>query len=183
VILFLTAGYFRKKYSPKYGERFIQSVEYRKLNRKERRGKEGHKYEMLIDRTEYTKLTGFRISHKYFELYKDGRLVIKKGYRWDGPSGPTVDTASFMRGSAIHDVFFQCMRENLFMFIKVKWESWGEVSNWRHVFNLSNKELKRFCIEDGMMWPRYHWVYYAVQKAGAKNARPTEKKSDYENNF
>ena len=172
--MFNLARYFRKRLSKKYAKRFIQGTDYKELSKSERSGKKHNKYEMLRNCVVLTEIKGYRISHRYFELYEDGRLVIKTGYRWDGPSGPTVDTPSFMRGSCVHDIFFQCLRENLFILIKLKWESWGEVSNWRRLFNLSNKELRRFCIEDGMMYPRYDWVYYAVKKAGAKHARPKE---------
>lgn len=45
-------------------------------------------------------------------LWYDGTytLIVKKGYAWDGPSGPTWDTPSFMRGSAGHDGLYQFMR-------------------------------------------------------------------------
>jgi len=35
----------------------------------------------------------------YLGLTTDGILTVKKGYAWDGPSGPTVDTLNFMRAS------------------------------------------------------------------------------------
>jgi hypothetical protein len=34
-----------------------------------------------------------------------------KGYAWNGPSGPTLDTRNFMRGSLVHDALYQLMRE------------------------------------------------------------------------
>ena len=47
----------------------------------------------------------------YIDLTAEGTLTIKKGYAWDGPSGPTVDTRNFMRGSLVHDALYQLMRE------------------------------------------------------------------------
>lgn len=38
-------------------------------------------------------------------------LVIKSGYAWDGPSGPTFDTKDAMRGSLVHDALYQLMRQ------------------------------------------------------------------------
>ena len=153
-------------------DRFIQGCDYRRLKKKERKGKSNNKYEMIQDRFVYTRITGYRISHKYFELYEDGRLLIKKGYRWDGPSGITVDTASFMRGSAVHDVYFQCLRENLFMIIVPKGQSMSDMVQWFDLFTAANQEIRRLCRIDGMMWPRYHWVYRAVQSLGKKHAQP-----------
>lgn len=42
-----------------------------------------------------------------------GVLTVKAGYAWDGPSGPTIDTKTSMRGALIHDALYQAMRENL----------------------------------------------------------------------
>ena len=43
----------------------------------------------------------------------DGLLTIRKGYAWDGPSGPTWDTRSAMRGSCAHDAIYQLIRAGL----------------------------------------------------------------------
>lgn len=42
-----------------------------------------------------------------------GRLVIRAGYAWDGPSGPTLDTASAMLPSLVHDALYQLIREGV----------------------------------------------------------------------
>ena len=170
--MFNLTNYYRKKITARYMDRFIQGCDYRRLNKKERAGKKHHKYEMIQERMVFTDIKGYRISHKYFELYEDGRLLIKVGYRWDGPSGITLDTASFMRGSCVHDIFFQCLRENLFMIIVPKGQNMGDLIQWRDLFSLANKEIKRLCKIDGMMWPRYHWVYAAVQWFGKAHALP-----------
>ena len=153
-------------------DRFIQGCDYRLLNKKERAGKKHHKYEMLEDRFVYTRITGYEIKHRYFELFKDGRLLIKKGYRSDGPSGVTVDTASFMRSSITHDVIFQALRENLFMIIVPNGQKMSDMLEWYDLFTLANEELRRIAKIDGMMWPRYHWVFRAVQSFGKTHALP-----------
>ena len=38
------------------------------------------------------------------------KIVIKKGYAWDGASGPTFDTCASFRASLVHDALYQCMR-------------------------------------------------------------------------
>ena len=39
----------------------------------------------------------------YVSLTRDGYLEIGAGFVWDGPSGPAVDTVSFLRASLVHD--------------------------------------------------------------------------------
>jgi hypothetical protein len=47
----------------------------------------------------------------FLELSTCGILTIKKWYCWDGPSGPTVDTDTFVRGSLVHDALYELMRK------------------------------------------------------------------------
>jgi len=53
------------------------------------------------------------IKSDYIELDKQGFLLIRKGYAWDGCSGPTKDTLSNMRAGLVHDALYQLMRERL----------------------------------------------------------------------
>lgn len=50
--------------------------------------------------------------HDYAES-KDGVLTIKKGYAWDGASGPVINTQNTLIASLVHDVLYQAMRLNL----------------------------------------------------------------------
>ena len=50
------------------------------------------------------------IKTKFIELDTTGKLTIKEGYAWDGPSGPVVDTKENMRASLVHDALYQLMR-------------------------------------------------------------------------
>jgi len=105
----------------------------------------------------------------YISLDTHGLLTIKKGYAWDGPSGPTVDTANFMRGSLVHDALYQLMRMKL-------------LSDEFHR-KAADKELKRICLEDGMSSIRAWWVYESVRQFGgpaasADNAKPVLRAPD-----
>jgi hypothetical protein len=84
-------------------------------------------------------------------------LTIKKGYAWDGPSGPTYDTDSFMEGSLVHDALYQLMRNN-------KIPPTGR----KHADRL----LYKLCRKDGMSWFRAKYIYHAVRLFGATNAQP-----------
>lgn len=46
-------------------------------------------------------------------LTLDGLLVIKRGYAWDGASGPAINTKDFIRASLVHDALYQLIREGV----------------------------------------------------------------------
>ena len=50
--------------------------------------------------------------HKYASS-KNGILEIKKGYAWDGASGPVINTKNTLIASLVYDVLYQAMRLNL----------------------------------------------------------------------
>ena len=70
-----------------------------------------YKYELLKT---YTIRANFRpqrpISNDFYAFGTNGLLIAKKGYRWDGASGPTLDTTSTIRASCVHDVLYQMIR-------------------------------------------------------------------------
>jgi hypothetical protein len=89
------------------------------------------------------------IGTQFINLKKDGTLRVLRGYAWDGPSGPTIDTKSFMRGSLIHDVLYQLMRIGL-------------LPHKKRIH--ADDELKKACLEDGMNRIRAWLVYRGVRK-------------------
>lgn len=113
-------------------------------------------YDILIDIRPQVDLTA-----KYITLKTDGFLSIKDGYAWDGPSGPAIDTANFMRGSLVHDALYQLIRECLI-----------DYDYRKYVDEL----LRRICIEDGMSWLRAWWVYLGVRIGGSSCTNPKNTK-------
>ena len=87
----------------------------------------------------------------------NGLLTVRKGYAWDGPSGPTIDTPNFMRGSLVHDVLYQLMREELIP---------------QEHREYADKLLREICLEDGMSQIRAWVVYQGVRLGGASGAAP-----------
>jgi len=77
------------------------------------------------------------IGTDYIFLDKDWKIIIRKGYAWDGASGPTIDTKSSMRGSLVHDALYQLMRLGLLS------EDLRE--------SAADQLLHDICEEDGMM--------------------------------
>lgn len=99
-------------------------------------------------------------SNPYIKLSSDGKLTIFKGYAWDGPSGPTIDTKNFMRGSLVHDALYQLMRQK-----KISLEYRDH----------ADRLLQAICKDDGMSSFRANNVYYAVKLFGESSASPTGK--------
>jgi len=115
--------------------------------------KDGYKYQLY---EEYSVTIPVKptadIETAYINLALDGSLVIKQGYAWDGPSGPTIDTKDFMRGSLVHDALYQLMRGGFL-----------EKSVYREQ---ADKLLREMCKEDGMFPLRAWWVYIGVSMGG-----------------
>jgi len=115
----------------------------------------GYKYQLAKDYVTTVAIVGRTATSAFIALAEDGQLQIVRGYAWDGPSGPAVDTKNFMRGSLVHDALYQLMREGLLS------------PDYRAV---ADRELKRICLEDGMSRLRAWWVYTAVKSFGGPSS-------------
>ena len=89
-------------------------------------------------------------------LSETGSITIRSGYTWDGPSGPTIDTKNFMRGSLVHDALYQLIREKLLTQEDKK---------------AADKLLRDICIKDGMSRFWAWFVYMAVKIVGRRSAK------------
>lgn len=122
------------------------------------RYKEGYKYQLQSSYNVATDLQpAIAIHTDYISLLCSGSLIIRTGYAWDGPSGPTIDTKTFMRGSLVHDAMYQLMDNHLV-----------NPSN-KHI---ADKALREICIEDGMNKFRAWYVYNAVKYFGGRKFQP-----------
>jgi len=116
-----------------------------------------YKYRLEEDEVFHTSLFGDVIDHQLFSLAIDGRLVVYKGYLWNGLSGPTWDTESSKRGSLGHDVKYQMIRLKLLPLYE------------KDVVDL---EMKQDLIQGGV-WPfRAEYCYQAVKFLGASSCVP-----------
>lgn len=126
----------------------MTKIDYRSLK--------GYKYQLLADYEIKIPILNRRITHPYMHLGPGGHLLIKKGYCWDGPSGPTWDTTNSMRGSLVHDALYQLLRE---AFLSPVWRKPSDLI------------LRVILLEDGMSKIRA-WVWYrSVRMFAAKYAR------------
>ncbi len=129
--------------------------------------KGGYKYQLTRDYTDKLTLkpavSVTKEINAYIQLSIEGDLVIRKGYAWDGPSGPTIDTKNFMRGSLVHDALYQLIREE---HLKSTDRDAADVL------------LRHMCREDGMSWLRAAWVYRGLNWFGDKAADPDNKRPE-----
>jgi hypothetical protein len=130
------------------------------------RYRSGYKYQLVND---YLLRIAIRppedITTEFIGLTVDGMLMIRRGYAWDGPSGPTFDTKHFMRGSLVHDALYQLMRAE-----KIPRDEWRDEADM---------ELKRICLEDGMSKVRAWWVHRGVRLGAGPAASPEAKKKEH----
>jgi hypothetical protein len=130
-------------------------IKYRKIS--------GYKYQLMEKYSQdmqWSLAKGVVTSGRWIVMTKTGKLTIKKGYAWDGPSGPTIDTPDFMRGSLVHDALYQLMRDKL---VEQKRRKPADVMLWL------------MCQKDGMSKTRADYVYHAVRAFGGRAAKPPKK--------
>lgn len=125
--------------------------------------RKGYKYQLASNFEVVTRVyPNTLLISEFIRLDIAGVLHIKSGYAWDGPSGPTIDTRSSMRGSLIHDALYQLLREE-----KLN-------AGYRRA---ADQELYRICLEDGMWkWRAKLWLREVSKFAGSaadpKNKKP-----------
>ncbi len=122
-----------------------------------------YKYQLASDYgIKITILPAEDIVTDYIELARDGELTVKKGYAWDGPSGPVIDTTENMRASLVHDALYQLMR--------------NKELNTRTHRKAADELFRDICKEDGVSSFRANVYYKALRKHGKTAASPQNKK-------
>jgi len=94
--------------------------------------------------------------HDYYQI-KDKVLTVKKGYAWNGASGPAIDDITTIRASCFHDAMYQMIED-------------GELDEAvaRKPADLMYKDIM---LEDGAPWWRAAYHYWAVRLFGGLFAR------------
>jgi len=103
-----------------------------------------------------TGITGCRFrmgteSGAELSMTANGLMVAHAGVTWDGPSGPAVDTVSFMRASFVHDMLYLAIREG---YVGKKYRK------------VADKLLRQIAREDGMPLFRAWYAWAGVRLAG-----------------
>lgn len=99
------------------------------------------------------------IVSKFIELERDGWLLIRRNYSYDGPSGPTHDDSTNMRPALVHDALYQLMRVGFL-----------NPGTWRKA---ADQEFFKMCREDGMPLLRAFMYYRGVRRFGERHTKPS----------
>lgn len=102
------------------------------------------------------------IDTEFIRLATDGELTVKKGYAWDGPSGPVIDTKKNLRAALVHDALYQLMR--------------NAKLNKRTHRKSADEIFRDICKEDGISGFRANVYYKALRNHGESAASPENKK-------
>jgi len=121
---------------------FIESYHYEKISTR--------KYRLLVDISYQTHIKGRDEQTKFGQLRTDGRLILYRGFVWDGATG-AIDTDSVMRASAVHDWFCTNVANRR---LPVKFRRLGD-----DIF-------KDIMIEDDVPMWRVHYAHFAVVAYG-----------------
>lgn len=122
-----------------------------------------YKYQLASDYKIHTSIYPHDdITTEFIDLDTGGTLLVRKGYAWDGPSGPVIDTEENMRASLVHDALYQLMRI--------------EAISARTHRKAADQLFKDICKEDGVSNIRATAYYRALRKYGKPAASPQNKK-------
>ena len=102
------------------------------------------------------------IKTEFIDLDNHGKMVVKKGYAWDGPSGPVIDTKKNLRASLVHDALYQLMR-NKKLKARTHRKAAGQI-------------FKDICRKDGVSRFWASRFYKALRRFGKPAASPEKKK-------
>ena len=126
--------------------------------------KSGYKYQLAVDyhiRSNIKPVSD--VVTDYIDLDVKGNLTVKKGYAWDGTSGPVLDTNENLRASLVHDAYYQLMRMR-----KLKSTEYKDAAD---------KLFRNMCKIDGVASPVAQLYYMALDKLGKPSADPANVKT------
>ena len=116
--------------------------------------RESYRYVCEEDKSFQTRVKGYSVEVEdgWVRLDEDGVIHIKAGYSWNGPSGPTRDTANTMAPSLVHDGLYQIFKEALI-----------PAKNNRKLSDLTFLDMLK---DNGMSWLRRRLWYRGVRWFG-----------------
>lgn len=124
--------------------------------------KSGYKYQLAETISIQTCITPpVNVSTYMLNLDPNGTLTIDRGYAWDGPSGPTIDTKNTLTPSLMHDAIYQLIRMELI------------AKSWRLI---ADEEIGRMMKERGVWWLRRKLWVRELKKFGGPAADPRNRK-------
>lgn len=124
----------------------------------------GYKHQLVEDYHIVTTIKPAEdITTDFITLDTQGNLTVKKGYAWDGVSGPVRDTDKNLRASLVHDSLYQLMRLRKISRKKYK--------------DKADRLFQKHCREDGTPASLASLYYQALKKLGNPSTKPESIKS------
>lgn len=108
------------------------------------------KYRLTDELMLQSRIRGIAARTEYIQMWDDGRLILRKGYAWNGATG-AIDTENSMAASAGHDALYQLIALHVI----------PQDKRW-----LADMDLRGWCIEDGMSTERADAWYTVVRTLG-----------------
>ena len=132
-----------------------------------------YKYRTIRELIGFTGIIGKPVKTEFFELFFDGAVKVYPGYAWDGCSGPTWDTKNTMFAGLLHDIGYQCLREERL----IKWENYQNDlehyrMDWEELRETIDNMFDYLLDKDDMSWVRRSYYHWGVRTFGAKHAMP-----------
>lgn len=106
-------------------------------------------YTLWKDTVRQTIIKGYHIEKRWYSLHEDGKLYIKAGYPWDGPTGG-INTDNFVLPSLDHDILTELVNLGLLP------PECQALADEQLIITAETQEKP-------MLWPRRMWVYAAVR--------------------
>ena len=126
----------------------------------------GYKHKVEKDLTIYLPwLRTYDINLDHIRLTPNGFLTAKRGWGWDGASGPTWDTQSSHRGSCFHDVMCYLMRKS---YIDIGYKDHADQMAYQ-LWTMDSKKGWRW-----LLIPRYKLWKFALNTVGKTGSRPKD---------
>ncbi|MGB0713567.1 MAG: DUF1353 domain-containing protein [Gammaproteobacteria bacterium] len=123
----------------------------------------GYKYQLAEDYSISTSIKpAKKVKTQFIDLDKNGKLVVKSGYAWDGTSGPVKDTPRNLRASLVHDAFYQLMRQEHLKADEHK--------------DKADRLFQKMCKQDGTPSATAKVYYEALKLAGKPATDPSNAK-------
>ena len=134
-----------------------------------------YRYQTTCFIRENTGILGRPFISPYISMDSKGVLTIRKGYMWNGASGPTIQTENSVYPTLIHDALYQALSQKLLTrkeWVLPAYEPLLIVHDYLQ--EVADKLFLKLLKEYGMWWPRRRLWYRAVRLRGYKSSYPKE---------
>lgn len=119
----------------------------------------GYKYQLVTDYRIQTPIKPNKdVDAHFITLSKKGLLTVKRGYAWDGTSGPVIDTHENLRASLVHDALYQLMRRRKISYKKYR--------------DKADRLFMKICRQDGLSAFTARLYYEVLKRFGLSSADP-----------